>query len=312
VTSLVLPDGPPGIGFDDLSWAKSIRRILAPAGRTGDLDLVDPVTLAVDAIGGFSQSSTFTKGAHASGCTSAAEGGNLVYAIDHETTEVRSVDPRTRSIVQTTTVAADPDYVRYLGTTREVWVTQPLTGIEVLSVPATGAPIHAATIPITGGPEALAVDEARGRAYTNSFGGATYAVDIATRAVVETWTNGCAISLGLALDAERGFLFVACATGSIVVLDVEHAGAKLGELPQGAGLDVLSYDPTLHHLYVQGATSGDLGILGISPSGQPTHLGTVTTAASSTSVTDESGHVFVGDPENGALVRVRDTFPATE
>jgi hypothetical protein len=58
--------------------------------------------------------------------------------------------------------------------------------------------------------------------------------------------------------------------------------------------------------------SGDLGIVGISPSGQPTFLGTVTTAASSTSVTDESGHVFVGDPENGGLLRVRDTYPATE
>lgn len=312
VTRIALPEGSPGIGFDDLRWAKAIRKILAPAGRTGNLDLVDPVTLAVDAVNGFSQSSTFTKGSHTSGCTSADEGGGVVYAIDHETTEVRVVDPKTRSITQTTALLADPDYVRYVSPTRELWLTQPFTGIEVLSVPATDAPTHAATIPVTGGPEAIAVDETRGRVYTNSFGGKTYAVDVASRTVVETWANGCALSLGLALDAERGFLFVACAVGSIVVLDAAHGGTKLGELNQGAGLDILSYDPTLHHLYVQGVTSGDLGILGISPSGQPTVLGIVTTAASSTSVTDGSGHVFVGDPESGELLRVRDTYQATE
>jgi hypothetical protein len=99
--------------------------------------------------------------------------------------------------------------------------------------------------------------------------------------------------------------------GSIVVLDVVHGGTKLGELAQGAGLDILSYDPGLHHLYVQGATSRDLGIVGISSSGKPSLLGVVTTAASSTSVTDEDGHVFVADPENGALIRVRDAYPAT-
>ncbi|HEX7670700.1 MAG TPA: hypothetical protein VF395_13995, partial [Polyangiaceae bacterium] len=312
VTRILLPDGMPGIGFDDLRWAPSIHRILAPAGRTGNLDLVDPLTLSVDPIGGFSKSSTFTKGAHASGCTSADEGGSALYAIDHETTTVRVVDPKTRAITLSTTLAADPDYVRYVSGSQELWFTQPLTGIEVLSVPAGGAPTHAATIPVAGGPEAIVADEARGRVYTNSFGGKTYAVDIATRTVVETWTNGCALSLGLALDESRGLLFVACAAGSIVVLDAAHGGTKTGELTQGAGLDILSYDPGLHHLYVQGAGSGDLGIVGISPAGEPSLLGVVTTAASSTSATDEAGHVFVGDPENGGLVRVRDTYPVTE
>jgi hypothetical protein len=312
VTSVALPDGPPGIGFDDLRWAKSIQKILAPAGRTGNLDLVDPVTLAVDAIGGFTQSSSFTNGVHAAGCTSADEGRSMLYALDHETMQVRSVDPKSGPTVHATTLAIDSDYVRYVSTTDELWLTQPLTGIEVLSLPASGAPTHAATIPITGGPEALIVDGSRGRAYTNSFGGTTYAVDLATRTVVETWTNGCALSLGLELDADRGFVFVACAMGSIVVLDAAHGGVKLGELAQGAGLDILSYDSTLHHLYVQGGTSGDLGILGISSSGQPTHLGTVKTAASSTCATDGSGHVFVADPENGGLIRVRDTYPATD
>src|SRR5436190_197286 len=38
---VVLPAAPPGIGFDDLEFAPTIRKILAPAGRSGNLDLVD-------------------------------------------------------------------------------------------------------------------------------------------------------------------------------------------------------------------------------------------------------------------------------
>ena len=87
-----------------------------------------------------------------------------------------------------------------------------------------------------------------------------------------------------------------------MVLDAANAGAKLGELKQGAGLDILSYDAGLHHLYVQGATSGDLGIVGISAKGKPALLGVVPTAkGSSTSVTDQHGHVFVGNPAAGAV-----------
>jgi hypothetical protein len=108
-------------------------------------------------------------------------------------------------------------------------------------------------------------------------------------------------------------VIVACQAGSVVVLDAANAGAKLGELKQGAGLDVLSYDPGLHHLYVQGSSSGDLGIVGISAKGEPTLLGTLkTTEGSSTSTTDENGRIFVADPAAGALLVVRDGFPKTD
>jgi len=311
--SIPLPDGKPGIGFDDLRWAPGLGKILAPGGRSGNLDLVDPQTLEVTSIGGFSTSDTFMAGAHDSGSTAADEAGAVLVALDHESQTLRVVDPDTHMITATATVAAEPDYVRFIKTTGEIWVTEPLTGIEVFSLPASGAPKHEANIDISTGPEAIAVDITRGRVYTNSFTGSTNAVDIAGREVVETWPNGCAISLGLALDEARGFIFVACMDGSIIVLDVANGGDKLGELKQGAGLDILSYDPTLHHLYVQGATSGDLGIIGISAAGEPSLLGVIPTAmGSSTSVTDEHGHVFVGDPAAGALIRIIDTYPKTE
>jgi hypothetical protein len=311
--SVTLPGAMPGIGFDDLQWARGLRKVLAPAGRSGNLDLIDPDTLAVDPIGGFSMSDTFAAGSHSAGTTSAIEANGTLYAVDHETQSVEVVDPATRKITASGSVTGGPDYVRFVEQTSELWVTQPFTGIDVLSVPASGGPEHAATIAVMNGPEAIVVDAQRKRVYTNSFTGQTYAIDIASREIVETWPNGCALSLGLALDEQRGFVFVACAAGSIVVLDVANAGNKLGELQQGAGLDVLSYDPGRHHLYVQGSMSADLGIVGISAAGKPTLLGTVPTAmGSSTSTTDENGHVFVADPAAGALMRITDQFAKTE
>src|SRR5207237_37460 len=148
-----------------------------------NLDLVDPDTLAVTPIGGFSMSAGFTLGGHASGTTSADEGNGALFAIDHETQSVRVVDSATRSMTGTTMLAGAPDYLRWIESSGEIWITEPNTGIEVLSVLSGGAPVHAATIAVPGGPEAIAVDNTRHRVYTNSFVGQTYAIDIPTRTI---------------------------------------------------------------------------------------------------------------------------------
>jgi hypothetical protein len=313
VTPVPLPNGAPGIGFDDLRYAPLLKKVLAPAGRSGNLDLVDPDTLAVTPIGGFTSSSSFMIGSHSSGCTSADEGTGPLYAIDHETQSVRVVDAASKSIVSSTMLAGSPDYVRWVASSSEIWVTEPTTGMEVLTVPSAGAPAHAAMITVTGGPEAIAVDETRHRVYTNSFVGTTYAIDIPMRAIVETWTNGCTgLSLGLALDEPRGFLFVACSNGAIVVLDAAHGGAKLGQIMRNTDLDILSYSASLHHLYAPGGTSADLAIVAISDAGAPSLLGTARTAQGSKEVTsDDRGNVWVADQAGGRLLKIVDTFPAT-
>ena len=38
-SSVKLPDDAPGIGFDDLRYSSTLRRVLVPAGRSGRLDL---------------------------------------------------------------------------------------------------------------------------------------------------------------------------------------------------------------------------------------------------------------------------------
>ncbi len=64
-----LPDGSAGIGFDDLRYSSSLKRVLVPGGRSGMLDLVDPDTLAVQSIGGFGSVSSYS-GSHDDGPTS--------------------------------------------------------------------------------------------------------------------------------------------------------------------------------------------------------------------------------------------------
>src|SRR5262249_1253496 len=88
---LALPGGNAGIGFDDLRFSPALDRGRAPAGRTGKLDLIDPATLKIESIAGFSADSDKFGGGHGEGTTSADSGGGFVFASDRSRTEVTVV-----------------------------------------------------------------------------------------------------------------------------------------------------------------------------------------------------------------------------
>src|SRR4051812_16680957 len=44
VAPIALPGGPPGIGFDDLRFSAALGGVLVPAGRSGNVDLIDPAS----------------------------------------------------------------------------------------------------------------------------------------------------------------------------------------------------------------------------------------------------------------------------
>ena len=124
LTPLALPGGERGVGFDDLVYSASLGRVLAPAGRSGRLDLVDPKTFKVEAIGGFTSADRF-RGGHGKGTTSADSGAGLLFATDRDRRMVMLVDPRAKKIVGGAELAGSPDYVRWVEPQREVWVTEP-------------------------------------------------------------------------------------------------------------------------------------------------------------------------------------------
>jgi hypothetical protein len=309
--SLALPGGDGGIGFDDLSFSPALQRVLAPAGRTGRLDLIDPSTRAIESIGGFSADERFG-GGHGQGTTSADAGAGLLFATDRSRGEVVVIDPATRRPASATKLTARPDYVRWVDLLREVWVTEPRAKrIERFSF-AGRELVLAGAIEVPGGPESLAIDATRGRAYTHTWTDATVVIDLAKRAEVARWKNGCRRSRGIALDEPRGLLFVGCEEGRATVLDVAHDGRLLGNAEAGKGVDIIAYSPQLAHLYVPGGESATLTIFGVGATGRLDVLGRVAVADDAHCVAaDDAGHAYVCDPRHGALLVVSDPFPSS-
>ena len=104
-TSVELPDGSPGIGFDDLRYSSRLHRVLVPSGRSGRLNLVDPDTLAVTSITGFSSTPDYS-GGHDDGATSVDEASGVLYVTDRTTRALVTVDPVAQQIVGSIALAS--------------------------------------------------------------------------------------------------------------------------------------------------------------------------------------------------------------
>jgi hypothetical protein len=311
---LALPGGEGGIGFDDLRFSPELHRVLVPAGRTGRLDLVNPASRSVEIIEGFSRSAARARG-HGEGTTSADAGAGFLFAIDRTARTLVAVDPRARRVVARAKLDGAPDYVRWVGPAREVWVTEPARAvIETFRFEGGTSPTltRRGTIRVPAGPESLVVDAAKGRAYTNTFQDATLAIDVPTHTVTASWSNGCRGARGIELDAAHGWVFVGCDEGKAVVLDAAHAGEIVGTASTGGGVDSIAYSPQLSHLYVPAADAALLSVIGIGRDGRLEPLGTLRTAPDAhCAAADDRSNVYVCDPGNGRILVARDPYPAS-
>ncbi len=307
-TPVELPQGDGGIGFDDLGYSAELGKVLAPAGRTGKLDLIDPKTLAVEAIAGFTDTAPGAKG-HGQGSTSASFGSGYLFASDRGAGVVVSIDPKTKKAVSRVSLDSGPDYVRWVEPVKELWVTEPRKKqIEVFAL--TGNQLSRRTaFTVADGPESLAIDATRGRAYTHTWHGETVAIELKTHKEVARWKNGCEGSRGIALDEAHGWLFVGCEEGKATALDVAHEGKRLGEVATGKGVDIIAYDAKRRHLYVPGGDSSKLSFVAVDEKGALKLLGEADTAEDASCVTSgPSGQVWVCDPKNGRLLLFSDPY----
>jgi DNA-binding beta-propeller fold protein YncE len=304
--AISLPGGQGGIGFDDIAYAPSLHQVVVPAAQKGRVYLIDPETRSYESCAVW-QGRT----------TSADAGDGYVFATDRTHSAVNVIDPRLHKVVATATLAMEPDIVRYVPATHEVWVTEedPKKGqVEILAFSADGSVrlSHVAAVKVTGGgPESLAVDPLRSRVYTNREDQKrTVAIDIPTHQIVAEWKNGTEnSSSGLALDEKQAWLFVGSGGGGVAVLDVAHDGRVLGTLKVGKGTDIISYNPSVRHVYVPDPKEGTLAIIGLSPGGEPRLLGTVETVKGShAAAADNHGQVWVTDPGHGQILVVKDTL----
>jgi hypothetical protein len=91
---------------------------------------------------------------------------------------------------------------------------------------------------------------------------------------------------------------------------VERDGKVLGTAATGKGVDVIAFSTKLSHLYVPGAEAANLTILGVSPKGALSQLGTVATATDAHCVAaDDDANAYVCDPEKGQLLVFHDQYP---
>lgn len=310
--AIELPNGSPGIGFDDLRFSARLHRVLVPGGRSGNLALIDPSTHAITTIGGFSTTTSFDSGGHDFGITSVDDLGSLLVVTDRTSGRISLVDVDRAAVAADAVLGSSPDYVRWVAATSELWVTEPgREAIDVFSVTLTPPAVQpSGQIAVPGGPESLAVDQTRGRAFTHLWDGGTVAIDVRTRTVGPRWSNGCNDSRGIAIDEARGFVFAGCAEGRVTVLDAVD-GHKVSELWEVDGVDVIDFSPSRRHLYAPGQISANTAIIGVSTSGE---LGLLAkedgTLYGHCVTTDDAGQAFVCDPRGGALLVIHDAFDA--
>ncbi|MGH8290730.1 MAG: YncE family protein [Steroidobacteraceae bacterium] len=304
-----VPGGEHGVGFDDIGYAAPLHRVTVPAGATGNLVMIDPVTDALTVIPGVAAAPADAKGRR-EGTSSAVYAEGYLFASDHDPAEVVAINPHTRKIVGRTKLESGPDYVRYAARTHEIWVTEPAKQqIQVFKLAVALGPVltSQAVIHIAGGPESLEIDNRRNRAYSNLWRSKTVEMELSTHEVLAEWPNTCGGSHGIAIDETHDHVFVACGEGKVVTLAPGDQGKILASAPAGTGIDIISYSPRLHHLYVPGARAATLTIFDVAPSGRLTSLAVYRTAERAHCVTDDNdGHVFVCDPPAGAILKIDD------
>ena len=300
--AIQLPGGEGGIGLDDLQFAPRARRVLAPAGRTGKLDVIDPATSGVSAIGGFSESAR-GKG-HGAGITSADEGpAGVVFVVDRTARKVIAVDLARREILASAPLGAGPDYVRFIAAIGEVWVTEP-GAKKIERFGWRGGKLAAAgAVDLPDGPESLVADDAS--AYTHSWKGESYAIDLKSGAL-RRFRNGCEGARGIALDAAHRLLFAGCAEGKVTSIPLSTL-EPLGSAGTGKGVDIIAFAPKLRHLYAPAAQAGTLAVIEVADDGKLRTLRTEAAVPDAHCVaTDGEGTVWVCDPAQGRLLVFHD------
>jgi hypothetical protein len=154
LSPIALPDWSSGTGFDDLVFARGIRRLLVPAGRSGKVFLVDPDTKAVASIKGFSTGQGIPGGAHEVGPTSSDEGPDALFVIDRTADRLSLVDLDSKRVVAVADLPSTPDYVRYVYVPESDSAT-----LSVMAVSETGSLSLVATAATVAGAHCVVADD---------------------------------------------------------------------------------------------------------------------------------------------------------
>ena len=297
-TPLRLPAEPPVL-MDYL--AADGARVWIPAGNTGKVFLLTGGQFR--AVGGFATKKG--SGDRLVGPSAVTIGEGAVYVGNRGDSRIWAIDPRSMEKKGSAQMPSPPDGVFYVATTREVWVTTPRQrSIQILDVRDPLAPKLVGTIATAGEPEGYAVDIRKGIVYTNlEDTDRTLAIDARSRKVVSSWDSGCGKDgpRGMALDAGRGVLFIACFTAGVMAVDAK-TGARKGRLEAGDGVDNIDYLPSKRFLYASAGRSEKVTVAYLQDDGSVKPLVTAQVGRGSrVVVATEDGTAYAADSGGGEL-----------
>lgn len=321
VTRLQLPEASGVVALDYFAYDRRHARVWVPASNLGMVAVIDAASDKVATVGGFRTGEVELLGKkRLLGPTSVSIGDGVVYIGNRGDSSICAVDAELLTVIDCLRVgnpasglAAAPDAVVYVPTTKELWVT---TGAPPLGIAAAdnalviidaADPQHMKPkrkLSLGASAEGYAVDERRGLFYTNLEERAeTVAIDVRQKKIVSRWRSGCAEPHGVALDAARRFLFVACAD-RVIALDVAR-DKVLGAISTGDGLDNIDYDASENRLYAAASIAGTLTIAKVDEHGAMTNLATVPIPKGARSViAGGRRRAYVIDPVGGSILKV--------
>lgn len=309
-----LPGANGVIVLDHLACDRARGKLWVPASNTGNVDVIDESTDAVSQISGFKTGEVELEGHKVRlGPTAVSIGDGVAYIGNRGDSTLSIVDSQTlergESLQMTPPspeTGGSPHGVVYVATSRELWVTTgPGKSIEVFDA---SEPRHLKwklRIPLDGSTEGFAVDNQRGRFYTNIDDmGKTVAIDVPSHKVVSKWDVGSSDLQGLALDTKRGFLFVAC-QDHVVSLDIRHGGKVTDSVTTGGGLDDIDFSAEQKVLYAAASVTATLTIAEVSDDGKFHVKALIPTATEARGVIAAKGKTaYLIDPAEGRILKL--------
>jgi DNA-binding beta-propeller fold protein YncE len=296
-----------GVFMDYLASDPRTKTVWVPAGNSGAVDVVDVATGELKQITGFPTQEMERRGKkRVVGPSSVTLGEKgTVYVGSRGDFTVCAIDEKKLTKGACGTLDSMPDGIAYVAKTREVWVTTPRDQtVRILDAKTLA---EKAKLTFEGNPEGFAVDNKRGRFYTNlEDKDKTIAIDLKSHKTVATWEPSCGEEgpHGLRLDEAKGWLFVACSTKA-ETLDVgaKDAGAILGSIDTGDGVDDLDYDAASHRVFVGAARAGTLTIATVDAKGALASFAVIATAQGArNAAAAANGKIYLSHSAGGELV----------
>ena len=314
-----LPGATGAVALDYFAYDPAMGKLWVPASNIGSVAVIDEKSDAVSQITGFPTGEIERHGKKITvGPTAASIGDGVVYIGNRGNATLCVIDATKLARGECVPISADhavtPDGVVYVAATHELWVTtRPAVGadpaaaksLQVFDVSDRQRLKWKSKIPLDGLAEGYAVDNQRGLFYTNiEDAGKTVAIDVHSHKIVSEWDPGSSDLGGVALDAARRFLLVACGD-HVVSIDAGHGGKVIDSILTGPGLDNIDYSANAKLLYAAASQAATLTIAEVDDHGKFHLKATVPTVKGARCVVAGKGETaYLIDPAEGRILKL--------